>query len=71
MTGDYTSQVGQSNKAMKDDSGVREIRNDSSNEEKKPRNDSGVGMEPEVEIAQQHFANTSYDADSLLANACI
>ena len=71
MTSDHTSQVGQSSKAMKDDSGVQEICNGSSNEEKKPRNDSGAGMEPEVEIAQQHFVNTSYDVDLLLANACI
>jgi hypothetical protein len=70
-TSDYTSQVEQSSKAMKDDSGVQEICNGSPNEEKKPRNDFLVGMEPEVEIAQQHFVNTSYDVDSLLANACI
>jgi hypothetical protein len=56
---------------MKDDSGVQEICNGSSNEKKKPRNDPVIGMEPEVEIAQQHFVNTSYDVDSLLANACI
>lgn len=41
MTSDSTSRVGQSNNAMKDDSGVQEICNDSSNEEKKARNDSG------------------------------
>lgn len=67
MTSDYTSQVGQSSKAMKDDSGVQEICNGSSNEKKKPRNDPVVGMEPEVE----NFVNASYDVDSLLANACI
>lgn len=63
--------VGQSSKAMKDDSGVQEICNGSSNEEKKPTNDSGVRMEPDFEIAQQPFVNSLYDLDSLLANACI
>jgi hypothetical protein len=59
MTSDYTSQVGQSSKAMKDDSGVEDVCNGSSNEEERPRNDSGVGMELEVEMAQQQFCECS------------
>jgi hypothetical protein len=71
MTSDDTSQVGQNSKAMQDDSRVQDVCNGSSSEEKRPRNDSGVGMEPEVEMAQQQFVNAPQDVDSLLANSCI
>jgi hypothetical protein len=57
MTSDDTSQVGQNSKAMQGDSRVQDVCNGSSSEEKRPRNDSGVEMEPEVEMAQQQFAN--------------
>jgi hypothetical protein len=58
ITSNYTSQVAQCSKAMKGGAEVGEICNDLASDEDGPGNDSGVGMDQQVEMAQQEFENT-------------